>query len=31
MCIAQTHTEAEHVQQAWQIIQETAKQLSNKE
>ena len=31
MCIAQTHTQVEHVQQAWQIIQEAAKQLSNKE
>ena len=31
MCIGQTHTEPEHVQQAWQIIQETAKKLSSKE
>jgi len=31
MCIAQTHTQAGHVLQAWKTIQETAKQLSNKE
>jgi len=30
MCIAQTHTQAGHVLQAWKTIQETAKQLSNK-
>ena len=27
MCIAQTHTQPEHVRQAWQIIQETAREL----
>lgn len=31
MCIAQTHTKEEHVLRAWEIIQKTAKQLSNKE
>jgi len=30
MCIAQTHTKDEHVRQAWEIIQETAKELNNK-
>lgn len=30
MCIAQTHTQAGHVLQAWETIQKTAKQLSNK-
>ena len=29
MCIAQTHTKPEHVQQAWQIIRETAEELSH--
>lgn len=27
MCIAQTHTQPEHVNQAWQIIQDTANEL----
>jgi aromatic-L-amino-acid/L-tryptophan decarboxylase len=31
MCIGQTNTEAKHVRQAWEIIQETAKELSSKE
>lgn len=31
MCIAQTHTKPEHVQLAWQIIQETAKELIHNE
>ena len=31
MCIGQTKTEAKHVRQAWEIIQETAKELSSKE
>lgn len=31
MCIGQTNTEAKHVSQAWEIIQETAKELSSKE
>jgi len=31
MCIGQTNTQAEHVEQAWKIIQETAKGLSGKE
>ena len=31
MCIAQTHTQPEHVRQAWQIIQETARELINRE
>jgi aromatic-L-amino-acid decarboxylase len=30
MCIGQTHTETNHVLQAWNIIQETAKELSSK-
>jgi aromatic-L-amino-acid decarboxylase len=30
MCIGQTHTETNHVHQAWNIIQETAKELSSK-
>lgn len=29
MCIAQTHTREEHVQQAWQIIQKAALELKN--
>jgi aromatic-L-amino-acid decarboxylase len=31
MCIGQTHTKSEHVRQAWETIQETAKVLSSKE
>jgi aromatic-L-amino-acid decarboxylase len=31
MCIAQTHTQPEHVTQAWQIIQKTARELVSKE
>lgn len=31
MCIAQTHTQPEHVAQAWQIIQKTATELISKE
>ena len=31
MSIAQTNTTAEHVVQAWNTIQETAKELINKE
>ena len=31
MCIAQTHTQPEHVRQAWQIIQETARELISRE
>ena len=31
MCIAQTHTQPEHVRLAWQIIQETARELINRE
>lgn len=31
MCIGQTNTQAEHVEQAWKIIQETTKELSSKE
>lgn len=31
MCIAQTHTQPEHVRQAWQIIQKTARELINME
>jgi len=31
MCIAQTHTQAEHVRQAWETIQKTAKELNNTE
>jgi aromatic-L-amino-acid decarboxylase len=27
LCVGQTHTEARHVQQAWQLIQETAAEL----
>ena len=30
MCIAQTHTQFEHVYQAWEAIQETAKDLNNR-
>ena len=31
MCIAQTYTQPEHVRQAWQIIQETARELISRE
>lgn len=31
MCIAQTHTQPEHVTQAWQIIQKTARELISRE
>ena len=31
MCIAQTHTQPEHVRKAWQIIQETARELISRE
>jgi aromatic-L-amino-acid decarboxylase len=31
MCIGQTNTREEHIRQAWQIIQETAKELSSTE
>ncbi len=30
ICIGQTYTQTEHVEQAWKIIQETAKELANK-
>jgi hypothetical protein len=28
LCVGQTHTEAEHVRQAWELIQENAKRLA---
>lgn len=31
MCIGQTNTQAEHVEQAWKIIQKTAKELGSNE